>query len=326
MTDLMTTGFHPLYAERLHLLEGVPSPGVDDTPAMRERRLAFEAPFGEAQLPQVDTEELSVPGPNGPVRVRVYRSPAKDAALQAGLVWIHGGAFMYNDLEVPEADHFARHMVLRTGTVVISVDYRLCDENTHMPVPHDDCYAVYTWVRQHAEQLGMDSSRIAVGGGSAGGNLAASVALHAGESGGTRPWQMLLAYPVLHVELPPASAELAYALSRTPKALRFTPEGSVAINTFVMGRPLSGATPYDFPALASDYTKFPSAYIENSEFDELRASGETFAADLAAAGVDVEQVTARGVPHGHLNAVGLPTLEESYQRFAARLQNGPTHD
>lgn len=94
----------------------------------------------------------------------------------------------------------------------------------------------------------------------------------------------------------------------------------------VMGRPLASATPYDFPALASDHSKFPSAYIENSEFDELRASGEAFADQLLAAGVDVELVTARGVPHGHLNAVGSPMLEEAYQRFAARLQNGPTHD
>jgi acetyl esterase len=170
----------------------------------------------------------------------------------------------------------------------------------------------------------MSTRRLAVGGGSAGANLAASVALHAGEMA-QPPWQMLLAYPVMHPTFPPASAELTAALAVTPEALRFTNANSIDINEYVMGRPLAGATPYDFPALASDYTMFPPAYIENSEFDALRASGEAFGAALEAAGVPVEMVTARGVPHGHLNAVGSPMLEEAYARFAARLQSGPDH-
>ncbi|MHA6523246.1 alpha/beta hydrolase [Tessaracoccus sp. G1721] len=325
MSEAAAPAFHPLYRERLHLLDGVPAPGVTDTPETLERRRAFEAPFGDPLLPVVDTEEIHVPGPNGPVLVRVYRAHRPRTAPAPGLVWMHGGAFMFNDLEVPEADHFARHIAHRTGTVVISVDYRLCDDTTHLPVPHDDCYAVYTWARQNAELLAIDPARLAVGGGSAGGNLAASVALHAGDTG-QPPWQMLLAYPVLHAVHPPASAELSAALALTPEAMRFTPDSSLDINRYVLGRPVEAATPYDFPALAADFTRFPPAYIENSEFDELRASGEAFAASLRAAGVPVEMVTARGVPHGHLNAVGSPMLEDAYRRFAARLQKGPTGD
>ncbi|MCA0295057.1 MAG: alpha/beta hydrolase [Actinobacteria bacterium] len=321
MTD--STGFHPLYQARLHLLEGVPGPGAADTPETLRRRRAFDAPFGAPELPRVRTEERDVPGPNGPVRIRIYRARTATDEPAPGLVWIHGGAFMYNDLDVPEADHFARHVAHRTGTVVVSVAYRLCDGTVHFPVPHDDCYAAYTWTVQHADELGIDPARLAIGGGSAGGNLAASVALHASEVG-QRPWQMLLAYPVLHAELPPASAELRAALAQTPDAMRFTPESSVDINEHVMGKPIGAATPYDFPALAHDPSRFPPAYIENSEFDELRASGEAFADLLISAGVDVEQVTAKGVPHGHLNAVGSPMLAEAYDRFAARLQNGPT--
>ncbi|MBI4901842.1 MAG: alpha/beta hydrolase [Actinobacteria bacterium] len=325
MSTLSIPSFHPLYEERLHLLDGVAGPSVADTPEIRERRRAFEAPFGEPCLPSVETEDLAVPGPNGAVPVRLYRKPGYQKVAAPALVWIHGGAFMYGDLDVPEADHFSRQMAHRTGTVVISVDYRLCDEKTHLPVPHDDCYAVFTWARQNAGALGIDAARIAVGGGSAGANLAASVALHAGETG-QPPSQMLLAYPVVHPTLPPASEELQVALAVTPMAMRYTAEAGDRINEYVMDRPLAGATPYDFPALASDCTKFPPAYIENSEFDELRASGEAFAAQLRGAGVDVELVTARGVPHGHLNAVGSPMLQEAYARFAARLQNGPAHD
>ncbi|HET7723274.1 MAG TPA: alpha/beta hydrolase [Propionibacteriaceae bacterium] len=324
MTTYSPAAFHPLYQERLHLLDGVPAPSVDDTPESLARRHAFDAPFADPDLPVVDTEEREVPGPNGPVRVRLYRRVGSTSQPSPALVWIHGGAFMHGDIDVPEADHFARVMANRTDTVVISVAYRLCDEHTHLPVPHDDCYAVYTWVRQHSAELDVDPSRLAVGGGSAGANLAASVALHAGETG-QKPWQMLLAYPVVHPTLPPASPELRAALAMTPDAIRYRADAGDRINEFVMGRPLSGATPYDFPALASDVTKFPPAYIENSEFDELRASGEAFAAQLEAAGVDVEMVTAPGVPHGHLNAVGSPMLEDAYGRFARRLERGSLH-
>lgn len=319
MTDI-GEGFHPLYRARLHLLDGVAGPGVADEAATLDRRRAFEEPFGQVTLPDVDAEDRQIDGPNGPVGVRIYRRAGQQAHAP-GLLWMHGGQFMYNDLEVPEADHFGRVMADRVGAVVVSVDYRLCDADTHFPVPQDDCYAAYRWLRANADELGVDPARIAVGGGSAGGTLAASVALRA-SADGVPAAQLLLAYPVLHPVLPPASDELRSALSRTPAAMRFSPEDSIAINEFVMGRPIDAATPDDFPGLASDASVFPPTYIETSEFDELRASGEAFAAQLAAAGVEVECVTARGVPHGHLNAVGSPMLADAYARFETQLASG----
>lgn len=313
-------GLHPVYLARLQLLDGIPAPGMSNMLEVFEQRAAFEAPFGPPELPDVATDDFEAPGPNGPVRARSYRRTDLSRAVPA-LVWLHGGAFMYGDLDMPEADHFARQIAHRAGAVVVSVDYRRCDEQVRQPVPHDDCYAVYTWVRQNALQLGIDPGRIAVGGASAGGNLAASVALHAGEAG-QRPWQLLLAYPALHPVVPPPSAELASALATIPEALRFKDDGG-ALNEFVIGRRLSAATPYDFPALASDFSTFPPTYIENCEFDGLRASGEAFADALAAAGVDVEAVTARGLLHGHLNSIGAPFLDPSWDRFASRLRPRP---
>ncbi len=325
MTARRTARFHPLYQARLHLLDGFPGPGILNDPAADAARTAFGEPFGDPGLPEVDTQDREVPGPNGPVPVRIYRRRQRSPDPVVGLVWFHGGAFMWGDLDIPEADHFARQMAHRTGAVVISVDYRLCNDKVHLPVPHDDSYAVYTWVRQHAADLGIDPARLAVGGGSAGGTLAASVSLHASDTG-QRPWQMLLAYPVLHPDLPEAGDELRAAIEATPPALQFTPQACVQINEYVLGRPNSTATAYDFPGLAPDHSRFPPAYIENSEFDTLRASGERFAEDLAAAGVPVEQVTAEGVPHGHLGAVGSPMLEAAYQRFARRLLTGRATD
>ena len=325
MTTERVPEFHPLYRARLHLLDGLPAFGISDDFATAARRREWDADFGDPQLPDVATQDRELPGPNGQVRVRIYRrhEPAAEPAI--GLIWMHGGGFMYGDLESPEADHFSRQMADRTGAVVISVDYRLCTDTVHLPVPHDDCYAVYTWVRQHAADLGIDPARLAVGGGSAGGNLAASVALPAAEPG-QPPWQMLLAYPMLHDRLPDPGPDLAAALAITPDAIRFTPESVVAINEHVMSRPIDKGSSYDWPALAADPSVFPPAYIENSEFDDLRASGEAFAALLRQAGVPVEQVTAAGVPHGHLNAVGSPMLAAAYQRFARRLVEGPSAD
>jgi xylan 1,4-beta-xylosidase len=134
------------------------------------------------------------------------------------------------------------------------------------------------------------------------------VALH-GRDAGTPPAQALLLYPVLHPWLRP-SPELAACIAVMPRVLTFVNE-SDAINTNYLGGPISSATPYAFAGLSDDLRGYPATYIENCEFDDLRASGEEFAAQLRAAGADVELVTAAGVPHGHLNAVGSPLTHAS---------------
>ena len=103
-----------------------------------------------------------------------------------------------------------------------------------------------------------------------------------------------------------------------PRVLTFVNE-SDAINTNYLGGPISSATPYAFAGLSDDLRGYPATYIENCEFDDLRASGEEFAAQLRAAGADVELVTAAGVPHGHLNAVGSPLTHATLDRLARRL-------
>jgi xylan 1,4-beta-xylosidase len=233
---------------------------------------------------------------------------------------MHGGGFMHGDLDVPEADHVARGLVARAGAVVVSVDYRLAAEGgVSFPAPHEDCMAAFSWTAAHAAELGIDADRLAVGGGSAGGNLAAGVALHLRHAGAP-PWQALLAYPIVHPVLPPASPELARCLSQIPPAVRLTSEPCREMVKIFLGGEIEDATPYAFAGLADDLTGYPPTYIENSEFDDLRASGEAFAEALAEAGVDVECVSAAGVTHGHLNAAGSPLTRASLDRFAARLR------
>lgn len=330
-------GFLPPYAERLHLITPFPAPSAEALAAggspFSDEALAamdaFGAPFGPAEPTCAVAEERVIDGPHGPIPVRLYTlAPGAESTHPApagtALVWYHGGAFVSGDLDMPEADAVARGVVSRTGAVVVSVFYRLClpGSGIHHPVPHDDGLAAFRWTRAHAAELGLNPARIAVGGASAGGNLAAGVTLHAADDGDA-PWQALLAYPVGHAEhWPAASAELAERLAAMPRLLRFTPEMMAAMNGNYLGGPVEDLPAYAFPgdAPAERLAGFPSTYIENCENDDLRASGEELGRQLAAAGVDVETVTCAGVPHGHLNAVGSPLTTASLDRFAARLR------
>ncbi|RAX21392.1 MULTISPECIES: alpha/beta hydrolase [unclassified Actinomyces] len=342
-------GFLPPYAERVHLIADFPAPSAEDLAAADPAATAgapfaaealtameaWEAPFGEPEPTHTLVEDRELPGPHGPIPVRIYRpepgwapptpSPATESGLRAGLVWYHGGAFMGGDLDMPEADAVARGLATRTGASVVSVFYRLCTGGVHYPVPHDDAYAAYQWVRGHAAEFGIDAARIAVGGASAGGNLAAGVTLH-GIDDDAAPWQALLAYPVAHGgHWPTPSEELAARLEQMPQILRFPTDMMAAMNTNYLGAPLdagAGAPAYAFPGDVVDAARlagWPATYIENCENDDLRASGEAFARQLRQAGADVEVLTCAGVPHGHLNAVGSPLTAASLDRFAARL-------
>jgi xylan 1,4-beta-xylosidase len=318
MTDPSTTptgSWAPIYAERLHHIADLATLnwGEDATGA----EAAWTAPFGEPEPTAAHAEDREIPGPHGPIPVRIYR-PVSGEPSGAGLVWYHGGAFLGGDLDMPEADLVARGLVTRTAGVVVSVFYRLCVDGVHHPVPHDDAYTAYRWTRDHAAELGIDPGRLAVGGASAGGCLAATVALH-GRDDGFAPAKALLAYPVCHAAMPPGSEEYGTVMAQLPPALGFPPEATAALNWNYVGSDPATADGYAFPGHATELGGFPSAYIENCEFDELRASGEEFGRQLASVGVDVEVVTAAGVPHGHLNAIGSPLTAATLDRFAARM-------
>ena len=327
---------HGTQVDTAQAATGEGSPFSPETAAAME---AFNAPFGQPEATHAVVEEREVDGPHGPVPVRVYRpepgwvppapSPQADG-LRTGLVWYHGGAFVGGDLDMPEADAVARGLVTRTGATVVSVFYRLCNDGvTHFPVPHDDAYAALRWTAEHARELGIDPARLAVGGASAGGNLAGGVALRARDDAAATGrhatvWQALPAYPVAQAEhWPAASGELAQRLEDMPQVLRFPADVMAMMNANYLGAAPVDAPAYAFPGdgngSAADLAGFPASYIENCENDDLRASGEALGQALAQAGCDVECVTAAGVPHGHLNAVGSALSSQSLDRFAARL-------
>ena len=292
-------------------------------------RARWDAPYGPAERWELRVEDTRAPGPHGPVPVRIYTPAAAAEGPRPVLVWCHGGAFMHGDLDMPEADQVARGVAGRAGAVVVSVDYRLCDEPPELgggrarsfpgtagevraPILLDDVCAAVDWVRGVAEQLGVDADRLAIGGASAGGNLAAAAALRLADLG-RGPAASLLMYLVAHPLNPEPTPEEADALARTPGPLRFRPATMQAMSGNYIGRPLDEAGSYDFPGLATaeQLAALPRTYIEADEFDDLRVSARRYAEQLGAAGVDVQYVVRRGVSHGHLNRVGLAEAKQS---------------
>ena len=136
-------------------------------------------------------EDLSVPGPGGDIPVRVYATGR--GGLRPALVYFHGGGFVFGNIETHDA--VCRALAKESGAVVISVDYRLAPENK-FPAAVDDSQAATLWVAANAERLGVDAHRIAVGGDSAGGNLATVVAMRCRDAGGPKLAAQVLIYPV----------------------------------------------------------------------------------------------------------------------------------
>lgn len=289
---------HPAVASKFYLLEGISSlQEFSEDPALADRRRAF-ADHPEYDAPVIATRTEQVPGPHGPVPVRVYASnPVGDSPC---LVWMHGGAFSAGDLDMPEADWVARELVARAGIVVISVNYRLCTGGVTYPVPHDDVVAAARWVRDNAQSLGVDISRISIGGASAGGNLAAGVTLKLRDRDDWLPAHLILAYAVAHPVIPPASASLTALMQDVPTPLRLRADAWKSTTMNYLGGAISSADGYAFPALAELDGLCPVLTL-NAEYDDIRPSSEAFAAALILAGVNVRQVLVKTMLHGFLS-------------------------
>jgi acetyl esterase/lipase len=276
-------------------------------------RLERQAATGAYDPPPAIVEELDIPGPHGPVRVRVY-GPRTAAQERPWLVWCHGGAFVGGDLDMPEADASAREIVARANAVVVSVDYRLAVEGIHFPIPHDDVHAAFRWTAQQAGPWGLRGEGV-IGGGSAGANLAAGAALRLSHEG-RPPAGVLLLYPVVHPILPPASEELECKLAKLSPAHTFPPRIMQAVVENYLGAPHTDASAYAMPGFAN-VDGFPPTMLINCEYDGLRASGEAFAVALKRACVPVTELLATDVLHGHINSPWLPQAQQSFADMAA---------
>jgi acetyl esterase len=263
---------------------GTPPAGSVPAPEFRAAMAARPVPPG---APIARVEDRTIPGLAGDVSIRIY-TPDGQAPFPV-LVWFHGGGWVIGS--VAASDHTGRELANTAGCVVVSIDYRLAPEHK-FPACLDDCDAAYQWVVAHAPTFGGDARRVAVGGDSAGGNLAAAVCLRAKERGGPLPVFQLLVYPVVdyNFDRPSYRANAdGYLLTQT--AMRWFWDQYV--NT-----PEEMAHPHASPMSATDLSGLPPALIITAEFDPLRDEGEAFGERLRHAGVPVEVTRYDGMIHG----------------------------
>jgi len=237
--------------------------------------------------PVANVEDRRIPGADGDIPLRIYR-PIGAGALPA-LVYYHGGGWVIGNLDTHDA--VCREITNAAGCVVVSVDYRLAPEHK-FPVAAEDSFAATRWVAENAAELDIDPRRIAVGGDSAGGNLAAVVTQMARERGGPAIAFQLLVYPVTNFDFAtPSYAENAEGYGLTADSMRwfwdqYLPEDG------------QGSHRHASPLQAEDLRRLPPALVITAEYDPLRDEGEAYAAKLRDAGVPVTVTRYDGVCHG----------------------------
>ncbi len=215
-----------------------------------------------------------IPTRHGPVRCEVYRPPG--VTRPPIYVHFHGGAFM---MRFPRMDDFfARFLVAEAGVAVVNVDYDVAPRHRY-PIAHHQSHDVVRWLSQHAGDGDLDGSRIAVGGFSAGGNLAASVCLQARDEGTPMPLLQLLGVPSLDVSTHVKPAAVAKPMIG-PGVLRL-------VRSTYFKDESRRTEPYASPLLSDDMHGLPPAVVVTAEWDALRAEGDAYAAQLAASGIDV---------------------------------------
>jgi acetyl esterase len=249
--------------------------------------VAVNAPVGEPEV-VARIENRTVSGPRGEIPIRVY-TPEGRAPFPI-LVYFHGGGWVMGNLETH--DGLCRHLANAVGCVVVSVDYRLAPEHPY-PAPTEDAYAATRWVAANAAAVGGDPARIAVGGDSAGGNLAAVVALMARDRGGPGLVFQLLVYPATDH---PAAGHPSY--EENAEGYFLTRDMVQWFWNHYCGSGVDRGDAYLYPLRAKDLRGLPAARVVTAEFDPLRDEGEAYAARLREARVPVELKRHDGMIHG----------------------------
>ena len=270
------------------------------------------------RFPELESVTIAthvIDGPHGPIETRAYRLAG--APVGPGFVWVHGGAFLFGDLDMPEANWVGLALAAR-GIAVLSVEYRKAVGKNRFPVPSDDVLAAWNWANEHTDLLGCSADRLHLGGASAGGNLTAGVTKRCRDGAGPLPASLVLIYPLVHAPLPPISDEIEHAMAAKPGAMALSAEDMHRINVQYAGSEQHLTDPYAFAA-NGDLSGQPPCLILNAEADYLRASGEAYAEALQAAGVPTEVLFEPGSAHGHLNEPNTPEATRSIARIATWL-------
>jgi acetyl esterase len=293
---------HPKLVAMLEEAEqlGIPPANALSVPAARRQHVENATP--EAG-PEVDrTWDIEIPSPvaDDAIDLRVYR-PGDDGPYPT-LVWIHGGGFVLGTIET--TDPIARSLAVAADCVVVSVGYHRAPEHP-FPDPPRECFAALEWTAEHAAIFGGDADRLAVGGDSAGGNLAAATALLTRDRDGPDLDHQLLVYPVTTDQALPAHEENGEGYGLTTDEMAWFDDKYVA-------DPLDAANPYAYPLKTRDLSGLPPATVLTAEFDPLRDDGARYADRLSDADVPVEHREYGGMIHGFFGMITQPELDAAH--------------
>ncbi len=259
-----------------------PVADLSDPVAARKSFAELAAGVPAPEVTGMSVEDRTVPA-DPDVPLRIYRP--HDA--QAAVIWLHGGGWVTGTRDTDQP--WATRLATASGVVLISVEYRLAPEDP-FPAALDDCYATLTWTHEHADELGIDPDRIAIGGHSAGANLAAGVTLRARDEQGPPICFQLLHQPSLDNRMTTWSAR---TFTDTPWLNR---DKLATAWRHYLGD--ATATPYAAPALATDLSGLPPTHIATAELCPNRDEAIEYALRLLRAGVSVELHQWAGTFHG----------------------------
>lgn len=288
----MTTR-HLVDPELAALLDQIPASVLNADTLKQIRAMSSQAPANLSQFPALAVSERFIPGPEGAPDVRVLVSlPTSLPEGVPALLWLHGGGYIMGSADAE--DLMVKSIVSAIGCAAVSVDYRLAPETPH-PGPVEDCYAALKWLSTHADELGIDPLRIAVGGSSAGGGLAAALALLARDRGEIPLMFQILLAPMLDDR----TCTLAKPHPYTGEFI-WTPEANRFGWTSLLGQEPGGpaVSPYAAAARAEHLEGLPAAFINVGALDLFLEEDLEYARRLMRAGVPTELHVYPGAYHG----------------------------
>jgi acetyl esterase len=304
--------FHPQIQAIRDRLERNNVPNLYTLPIEEAREVDVKSTVAGAgqPVPVAGVTERDIPGPAGPLRVRIYQ-PEGEGPWPL-LVYFFGGGWSLGTLDT--SDDVCRRLTRAARCLTVSVSYRLAPENK-FPAAVEDCYAGAAWVAAHAAELGGDAARIAVGGDSSGGNLTIAVTLLARRRGGPPLVHQLLVYPNTDF----GSDTVSMRECRDEHF--FNPDAVHWYWGLYLAAAEDGADTLASPLREGDLSRLPAATLISAEYDPLRDEGERYAARLAEAGVPVEVRRYDGMPHAFFTMTGLvDAAGEAVDYAAGRLR------
>ena len=257
--------------------------------AVRSGYAATTSAFRHATGDLESVVDVEFPGPAGDIPIRIYRPQSEHTSPAPCFIFYHGGGWAVGDLDTH--DHMCRHLAHGSGVVVISVEYRLAPEHK-FPAGLDDCVAAVHWVLDSAAELEIDPLRVAIGGDSAGGNLAASVTIALRDTGGPKLALQLLLYPAVDFTADNES------LRENATGYLLTRDALEMFTDLYLPDRATRSDPRASPLLCQSHAELPRAFVQTAEFDPLRDGGRAYAEALMAAGSPVVYKCYPGVIHG----------------------------